>query len=199
MKDASSEPNTSTEGSMAPSFSQRVMKNLAMRFQHYLDRSTPYILGRWMFLLVELFVYCVRVYYLKGYYIVTYALAIFILNLFIGFISPIEDPETEGPLLPDYNDKPFMRRLGEFKFWYGCVKAIFVAFWCTFIPVFNVPVFWPILMMYFFVLFILTMKRQIKHMIKHKYLPFSFKPSKKKFAKAPPTAASKISKVDKAG
>ena len=39
---------------------------------------------------------------------------------------------------------------------------------------FNIPVFWPILLMYFIALFFLTMKRQIKHMIKYKYVPFSF-------------------------
>ncbi|ETV72574.1 hypothetical protein H257_12338 [Aphanomyces astaci] len=39
--------------------------------------------------------------------------------------------------------------------------------------VFNVPVFWPILLMYFILLFTLTMKRQIKHMCKHNYMPWS--------------------------
>jgi hypothetical protein len=36
-----------------------------------------------------------------------------------------------------------------------------------------VPVFWPILLLYWLLLFVVTMKRQIKHMIKHKYLPFT--------------------------
>ena len=36
---------------------------------------------------------------------------------------------------------------------------------------FNIPLFWPILLLYFIVLFMLTMKRQIKHMWKHKYAP----------------------------
>jgi hypothetical protein len=44
----------------------------------------------------------------------------------------------------------------------------------TFFEVFDVPVFWPILLLYFFVLFFVTMKRQIKHMIKHRYVPWSF-------------------------
>jgi hypothetical protein len=35
-------------------------------------------------------------------------------------------------------------------------------------------VFWPILLLYFIVLFVITMKRQIRHMIKYKYVPFSF-------------------------
>jgi hypothetical protein len=44
----------------------------------------------------------------------------------------------------------------------------------TFFTVFDIPVFWPILLVYFFILFFITMKRQIKHMVKHRYLPFSF-------------------------
>ena len=41
-------------------------------------------------------------------------------------------------------------------------------------PAPQIPVFWPILLIYFFALFFLTMKRQIKHMIKHKYVPWSW-------------------------
>lgn len=36
----------------------------------------------------------------------------------------------------------------------------------------DVPVYWPILLAYFLFLFAFTMRRQIKHMIKHKYNPF---------------------------
>ena len=43
----------------------------------------------------------------------------------------------------------------------------------TFFSVFDVPVFWPILLFYWIVLFFLTMKRQILHMIKYKYIPFN--------------------------
>ena len=38
----------------------------------------------------------------------------------------------------------------------------------------------PILLVYFFALFFLTMKRQIKHMIKHEYVPWSW--GKKSYA-----------------
>jgi hypothetical protein len=44
----------------------------------------------------------------------------------------------------------------------------------TFFSAFDVPVFWPILLFYWVVLFTLTMRRQIAHMIKYKYVPFSF-------------------------
>ncbi|KAG6488051.1 hypothetical protein ZIOFF_056809 [Zingiber officinale] len=56
---------------------------------------------------------------------------------------------------------------------YSITKAFCVAFVMTFFSVFDVPVFWPILLCYWVVLFFLTMKRQITHMIKFKYVPFS--------------------------
>lgn len=61
-------------------------------------------------------------------------------------------------------------------FWlgrYSSFKALLLGFVMTFFPVFDVPVFWPILLMYWMVLFFVTMKRQIKHMIKYRYIPFS--------------------------
>uniref|UniRef100_A0A183HS01 Protein RER1 n=1 Tax=Onchocerca flexuosa TaxID=387005 RepID=A0A183HS01_9BILA len=107
----------------------------------------------------------------QGFYIVTYALGIYYLNLFLAFLTPKIDPafdfeseDEDGPTLPSKGSeefRPFMRRLPEFKFWYSTVKATVIAFTCTFFDIFNVPVFWPILVMYFIVLTCLTMKRQI--------------------------------------
>lgn len=124
--------------------------------------------------------YLLRVYFLQGWYIVTYALGIYLLNLFIAFLTPKIDPgmdmDEDGPSLPTKSNeefRPFMRRLPEFKFWYSALKAVVVGMICTFFDALNVPVFWPILVMYFFILFTITMKRQIKHMIKYRYLPFT--------------------------
>ena len=44
----------------------------------------------------------------------------------------------------------------------------------TFFEFFDVPVFWPVLLLYFIMLFFITMKRQIAHMIKYRYIPFDF-------------------------
>lgn len=57
---------------------------------------------------------------------------------------------------------------------YSITKAFCVAFVLTFFSMFDVPVFWPILLFYWLVLFTLSMKRQILHMIKYKYVPFTF-------------------------
>ncbi|KAI8458400.1 Rer1 family-domain-containing protein [Phakopsora pachyrhizi] len=38
----------------------------------------------------------------------------------------------------------------------------------------DIPVFWPILLVYFLVLFSITMKRQIAHMRRYKYVPWDY-------------------------
>ncbi|PKU77962.1 protein RER1B-like [Dendrobium catenatum] len=148
-------------------------------FQFYLDRSTPHPVSRWLGTLGIVAIYSLRVYLIQGFYIVTYGLGIYLLNLLIGFLSPIVDPVIEGmegaslPTRVSDEFKPFIRRLPEFKFWYAITKAFCIAFVMTFFSVFDVPVFWPILLCYWIVLFFLTMKRQIMHMIKYKYIPFT--------------------------
>lgn len=79
-------------------------------------------------------------------------------------LAPLR-PQTL-PTSRDDEFRPFIRRLPEFKFWYSFTKAFCVCFVMTFFSIFNIPVFWPILLLYFIALFVLTMKRQIKHMIK---------------------------------
>ncbi|KAI5946754.1 Protein RER1 [Manis javanica] len=164
-----------------PSVVYRFFTRLGQVYQCWLDRSTPYTAVRWAATLGLSFVYLIRVYLLQGWYIVTYALGIYHLNLFIAFLSPKVDPSLmedsdDGPSLPTKQNeefRPFIRRLPEFKFWHAATKGVLVATVCTFFEAFNVPVFWPILVMYFIMLFCITMKRQIKHMIKYRYIPFT--------------------------
>lgn len=161
---------------MPSSFPERLRHTITMRWQMAMDRLVPQLGLRWLVLAVLVASYCYRVYSIQGFYIVTYGLGIFLLNLMIGFLTPIDDQDHDGPMLPSNTGdefKPFVRRLPEYKFWYSCAKAIIIGFLMTFFRVFDVPVFWPILLVYFLVLFVLTMKRQIKHMIKYRYLPCS--------------------------
>lgn len=60
----------------------------------------------------------------------------------------------------------------EFKFWLSATKATLLAIFSTITRATDIPVYWPILLVYFFVLFGLTMKRQITHMLTYKYTPF---------------------------
>ena len=53
-------------------------------------------------------------------------------------------------------------------------RAFLIGITATLFPFFDIPVFWPILLIYWLMLVGITMRRQIKHMIKYKYLPFDF-------------------------
>ena len=45
---------------------------------------------------------------------------------------------------------------------YYATRAIVISLICTFFPFLDIPVFWPILVVYFILLFTIMMKRQIK-------------------------------------
>lgn len=162
---------------------ERTGMNARRLIQYWLDKSTIHIVPRWTVFLLLLFLFSLRIYAVQGYFIVAYGLGIFLLNNFIAFLSPLEDP-SDGPTLPTRQEeyRPFARRLPEFKFWLACARGTLTCIVMTFFSVFDVPVFWPILLLYFCVLFFMTMKRQILHMYKHRYVPISWGKAKYKHA-----------------
>jgi hypothetical protein len=155
---------------------------LSQQLRRSLDRVAPHVAPRWASLAALACLYAVRVLILRGFYIVTYGLGIYNLNLLLGFITPAVDPENEEasassapselPTKRDQEFRPFIRRLPEFKFWWASLRSVLVGFALTFFPPADLPVYWPILLVYWLALFGVTMRRQVKHMIKHRYLPF---------------------------
>eukprot|EP00403_Amphidinium_massartii_P028425 CAMPEP_0178388448 /NCGR_PEP_ID=MMETSP0689_2-20121128/9598_1 /TAXON_ID=160604 /ORGANISM="Amphidinium massartii, Strain CS-259" /LENGTH=184 /DNA_ID=CAMNT_0020008851 /DNA_START=14 /DNA_END=568 /DNA_ORIENTATION=- len=145
--------------------------------QHYLDKTIPWMKCRWAAYAAMIVLYAVRVFLKKGFYIITYGLGIYTLNLFIGFLSPAVDPEADSLVLPTSDKeefRPFTRKLPEFKFWVAAFRAVFTAQLVIFVKAFDLPVYWPILFVYFLLLVVITMKERIKHMAKHGYLPWTF-------------------------
>ncbi|KAH7883212.1 retrieval of early ER protein Rer1 [Phlebopus sp. FC_14] len=168
---------------------QASIAKLQRQYQQTLDRWTPHVLQRWLGTSGLLFVFMLRVVLAQEWYID--GLAIYLLNLLLAFLQPKFDPslrddlladeieegtaEENGPSLPSQRDdefRPFVRRLPEWQFWLSATRATLISLMCTISDVFDVPVYWPILVVYFCVLFALTMRRQIQHMIKYKYIPF---------------------------
>ncbi|KAH3900450.1 probable Protein RER1 [Saccharomycodes ludwigii] len=160
-------------------------------YQVNLDNFTPYKLYRWLTLGVLTVLFFIRVIYCQGWYVVCYSYGIFMLNQFLLFLTPKFDVslrndeqndelEAGGNLASnDEEFRPFIRRLPEFKFWYNGFRGILLSLFLSIFPIFDIPVFWPILLMYFILLFIFTMRRQIHHMIKYKYVPLDI--GKKKY------------------
>ena len=153
------------------------------------DKIIIYIFERWMVTLILLILYVIRVVLTRGYACLTYCIGIHILNSFIGFISPLEDPEdydlnSDDSFLPQKNNeefKPFQTKVKEYAFWSRVSWTFAISIILTFFKGFDIPVFWPLLLIYFFLIFGLIMKRQIQHMIKYHYLPWDY--SKTKYGK----------------
>ncbi|TGZ59206.1 hypothetical protein CRM22_009206 [Opisthorchis felineus] len=158
----------------------KLVQQIQQTHRQFLDSVTPYVVARWIATVTLFALYILRVCLIQGYHVVSYALGIFLLNRLIGFISPKIDPETDptgNTVLPTTSSedfRPFIRRLPELVFWHTCTVAIALSLLCTAFEFLDVPVFWPILVLYFLLLFYLTMKRQIMHMIKYHYLPFTY-------------------------
>ena len=144
------------------------------------DKIIVYKAERWGVVAILAIIYFIRMFRTKGYYALTYCIGIHFLNSFIGFISPLEDPEEEGlnsgdSYLPQKNNeefRPFQRKVKEFSFWSMMFWTFLIAIPMTFFDAFNIPVFWPLLLFYFILIYFLIMRRQINHMIKYNYLPW---------------------------
>lgn len=161
------------------------VKMFGVIYQKYLDDSTPYWKLRWAGLAGFVLLYMIRVYFLNGFFIITYGLGIYYLNLLIGYLSPKDNPEFDDidagnqqqqglPMTSDdaQEYKPFIPKYSEFYCWHSAIKAILICIVATFIPALDIPVFWPILLVYFLALSFVTLKKQIQHMIKYGYVPF---------------------------
>jgi len=161
--------------------------------QVWLDRWTPHKIKRWIVTLVLTVLFDLRIFMLQGWYLPCYGLKMYHLNLFLAFLTPKIDPallaaedngDGDGLELPTrHNDefRPYMRRLPEWIFWKKATRALFIMFPFTCFDIFNLHVFWPFLVVYFIILFCVTMKRHIKHMIRYRYVPFTW--GKPKYAK----------------
>ncbi len=156
------------------------IQKIRLYYNSIKDKIIIYKAERWGVVGFLAVLYFIRMFRTKGYYALTYCIGIHFLNSFIGFISPLEDPEEEGlnsgdSYLPQKNNeefRPFQRKIKEYSFWSMMFWTFLIAIPMTFFDAFNIPVFWPLLLVYFVLIFFLIMRRQIKHMIKYKYLPW---------------------------
>ena len=71
-------------------------------YQSINDKIQFYHYQRWSLIDFLILIFLLRLYFIKvnhlftkGYHAVTYCLGIHLLNSFIGFISPLQDPEDE--------------------------------------------------------------------------------------------------------
>jgi len=163
-------------------------KSFHVRFYRYMEQTTLWVKTRWLIFAVLFLSFGARIIIRQGFYIVAYAYGIYFLNLVLGFLSPQADPEMrdihDRESESDHGEfRPFVRRLPEFKFWFYATQWLCISLVLTAFDIFDLPVFWPILVMYFIVLTCLTMKERIKHMIRYRYVPFDLTGKKKQYNK----------------
>ena len=118
-----------------PSIVATFFKRVGQTYQIWLDRWTPHTMSRWVFTVVLVMLFILRIVMKQGWYIVTYGLAIYHLNLLLAFLTPKIDPALahleeedsgDGLELPTrQNDEfhPFNRGLPEFKSWNLATKS----------------------------------------------------------------------------
>ena len=175
-----SEKKTQGELNQTSLAEKSIFEKIDLYYNSVKDKIIIFKAERWGAIAVLAVIYFIRVFRTKGYYALTYCIGIHFLNSFIGFISPLEDPEesslnNEESYLPQKNNeefRPFQRKVKEYSFWSVMFWTFIIAIPMTFFDLFNIPVFWPLLLLYFVLIFFLIMKKQIKHMIKYHYLPW---------------------------
>lgn len=155
------------------------ISNISKYYNAIRDKTQQYIHERWGVAAVLGVIYFIRLIFTGGFHALTYLIGINCLNAFILFISPFEDPEDidngGDSYLPQKNDeefKPFKRKMNEYHFWEITFWSLFIGIFITFIKSMDIPVFWPLLLFYFILVFCLVMHKQISHMIKYNYLPW---------------------------
>ena len=173
----------------------KIFKNL---FTRKLDKYILKKKERWAFFGFLIFLLFLRVFQTSGYYAILYILGFYYLNNVILFVTPSglptiqEEEENEDlydipdTIILDKNEdasKPVIRKIGEYNLWKKMVFSTLVAIFCTFFELFNFPVFWPILLVYFFVVIISVYLKQKKHMQKYGYSYSDFFKKQEKISK----------------
>ncbi len=173
-----------------------IFRNL---FRRKIDQYVLYKKKRWLFYVCLIIFFFFRMYWTSGYFAVAYILGFCLLQNAILFITPSglptiqEEEENEEELfdIPDTitlekNDdksKPVIRKLGEFNLWKKVTFATSLAVLTTFFEIFDFPVFWPLLLVYFFFVVISVYVKQKKHMEKYGYTYSDFFKKQEKFEK----------------
>ncbi|GFE52830.1 Rer1 family protein [Babesia ovis] len=168
--------------------------------QVVLDWLSPRLFLRWMYFTIVFIAFWHHIFGNGMHFVIAYMYAVYALNLVLRFITPLDfddlcaahEEANGGTILPSSEDKPkeitlekmrksenvyefkpFMRQMNEFTFWLALVRASHLSYICTCFEFLDVPVFWPLLVIYFVMLFATTMRQQLENMIKYKYVPFN--------------------------
>ncbi|EPY27810.1 rer1 family-like protein [Strigomonas culicis] len=176
----------------SPSLSSFWHDKVQRPYHQLINASAPHGGLRWCFFIFICLLYIARVTTSEGgFYVITYGLCIHLLYLVLMMITPDSEEDLKGPLLatsadgknkPSAQDadefRPFIAKMPEFIVWCGMIKVLVICLGLTLFNFLDIPVFWPILVLYFIILFAVQMGGRVRHMIKFGYVPWNAKKPK---------------------
>ncbi|KAL6122313.1 hypothetical protein NUSPORA_00677 [Nucleospora cyclopteri] len=150
--------------------------------QLMIDKLSPQSTIRWGMFAFLIFLYTMRVLIRNSHHIISYAVGVYLVHGFILFATPknknIPDP-FEAPAEDSYVPEnapvdfgPFVRNLPEYEYWLFCMKVVGISYFLTFFDVFDIPVFTPLLIMYFITMVIATIVKLYQHQKLYHYNPW---------------------------
>lgn len=89
-------------------------------------------------------------------------------------LSVVMDLPTSLTNKEDNERRPLLRTSSEFKIWQQSLLSFLICYTTTYIPILDIPVYWPFLVGYFLSIFFMTFKKYRKHMRKYGYSIFDF-------------------------
>ncbi|KAH0574488.1 RER1-like protein-retention of ER protein [Spironucleus salmonicida] len=127
--------------------------------------TAGFSLYRWIGTTVLTVFYLLFVLLTHSHYAIVYFLYIYILSAFIQFISPKTGDSTVA--LPvsttDLADaKNYQREMCEFDFWFVATIWTFISLILSFFPFTDIPVFWPVLVLYSIALTIAIVHKELQ-------------------------------------
>merc|ERR1712039_627793 len=124
-------------------------------------------MGRWLTCVAMVCCFIARMGSLQRHFFATYMLAIYVLNQGMLFVSPATEDDDLAKLPTGGEYRPFVRALSEFRLWVRCALAVVCAFTATLFDDIDLDVDGRLLALFFFFIFLYTMKQQIVHMVRH--------------------------------
>ena len=160
----------------------------------FLSSVEKYKYQRWVLFFGLEAVLIIRMILYRGFYVVGYIEGLTLLNLFFESIYSNTSTNGEGegidedvnevplhtikdieappsPILDQSNNETELS--GDVRLWYAFMITVIISLIAVMIPALDIPVFWPLLLIYFLAIFILTMREPLWIMLTKRYTPMN--------------------------
>lgn len=160
--------------------------NIDSVHQILIDKTGPKIWLRWTFFGVLLLLFFMKIFVTGSHHLIAYCLGVYLVHGFVLFATPkderIPDPFEEDdindiendytPVSVDNNLRPFIRNMPEFTYWLFCIKIVIGSLLLSMFSFTDIPVYTPILVLYFVFMISATVIKLWRHSSKYNYSLF---------------------------